>query len=114
MKKVSLFISVIMIIQVLSGSVFAQNDTQIGINNSTYESEIEILTQLGIYDAGTEQDAEVTRAQMAKYLMTLYGLDGLAYSGKDSFPDVYQDNPYAPYIAAGKAMGILKGDGRFY
>ncbi len=114
MKKVSLFISVIMMIQVLSAPIFAQNDTQTGINNSAYESEIGVLIKLGVYDTVTEASAEVTRAQMAKYLMTLYGIDGAAYSSAESFPDVYSDSPYAPYIAAGKSMGILNGDGQFY
>lgn len=114
MKKISLFISVILMIQTLSASVFAQTPDEIGINNAAYDSKIEVLTRLGIYDAGTDAAASVTRAQMAKYLMTLYGINREEYVGVSSFPDVYSENPYAPYIAAGKAIGILNGDGQFY
>ena len=62
MKKISLFISVILMIQTLSASVFAQTPDEIGINNAAYDSKIEVLTRLGIYDAGTDAAASVTRA----------------------------------------------------
>lgn len=114
MKKISLFISVILIIQTLSALVFAQTSDEMGINKAAYDSKIEVLTRLGVYDADTDAEASVTRAQMAKYLMTLYGINGAEYIGVPSFPDVYSENPYAPYIAAGKSIGILNGDGQFY
>ena len=80
------------------------------------EAAVTRLTNLGIlhgYEDGTfRPDSPVTRAEMAKILVTALAVQGP--EGEDSFSDT-ADHWAAPYIGAAAALGLIRGypDGSF-
>ena len=78
----------------------------------TYMAARDLL--IGIDDDLFEPDKELTRGVFAANILKAFGIPQLT-DLSDNFPDVEEDSIYAGYIAAGKALGILKGsDGLFY
>lgn len=121
MKKI--YISLILIIMILTiGNccLAAQFYDTLG---TKYESPTEILYTLGIVNGTSEHvfsaNRAVTRAEMAKLIFSVYGLDDLlvdaAPAGKKPFKDVKESAWYYDYVCAASDMGFINGysDGTF-
>jgi len=85
--------------------------------NSTHEEAIETLVRLGITD-GCNPDLklfcpnhEITRAQLAKFLILALGETPTAGSGPSVFSDVDGDAWYRPYVDRLAELGITSGYG---
>lgn len=85
--------------------------------NSTHEEAIETLVRLGITD-GCNPDLklfcpnrEITRAQLAKFLILAIGETPTAGSGPSVFSDVDADAWYRPYVDRLAELGITTGYG---
>ena len=81
--------------------------------NAWYKNVVEFIAARG-YTVGIDGDKfeptkPLTRGEFTANLMKAYGMRPLDdLSG--NFPDVDENAPYAGYIAAGRALGILQGD----
>jgi len=61
-------------------------------------------------------DAHITRAELVKIAVKVFGFEVPASVAEDPFPDVPKDAWYAPYVKVAKDNGIIGGypDGYFY
>ncbi|MGD9568079.1 MAG: S-layer homology domain-containing protein [Sedimentibacter sp.] len=116
MKKV---LSLVLVIaMVLSSMSFAFASTPTDIADSDYKKAIETLVALGIidgYDDGTYRpEKTITRAELAKILVTALGYGDLVDGAASEFPDTA--NHWAKgYVAIAAGTGLVLGypDGTF-
>ncbi len=121
MKK--FYITFILMIIIISASTACFGAQFYDVLGTKYESPTEILYTLGIVDGTSEHvfsaNRGVTRAEMAKLVFTVYGLDDLivdaAPEGSKPFKDVKDSEWYYDYVCAAADMKIINGysDGTF-
>lgn len=121
MKKI--YITFILIIVMFSASTACFGAQFYDTLGTKYESPTEILYTLGIVDGTSEHvfaaNRGITRAEMAKLVFTVYGLDdsivGTTLEGKKPFKDVKDSEWYYDYVCAAADMKIINGysDGTF-
>lgn len=121
MKK--FYITFILIIVMFSASTACFGAQFYDTLGTKYESPTEILYTLGIINGTSEHvfaaNRGITRAEMAKLVFTVYGLDDLivdaAPEGSKPFKDVKDSEWYYDYVCAAADMKIINGysDGTF-
>lgn len=121
MKK--FYISFILIIVVFSISSICFGAQFYDTLGTKYESPTEILYTLGIVNGTSEHvfsaNREITRAEMAKLVFSVYDLEDWLVdavpSGKKVFKDVKDSAWYYDYVCIANDMGIINGysDGTF-
>lgn len=121
MKK--FYITFILMIIIISASTACFSAQFYDTLGTKYESPTEILYTLGIVDGTSEHvfaaNRGITRAEMAKLVFTVYGLDDLivdaAPEGSKPFKDVKDSEWYYDYVCAAADMKIINGysDGTF-
>ena len=119
MKKVlSIVLSLVMVICMMPVMAFAgTTPTYNDIAGEKCEASVELLTELGVvdgYEDGSYKPAQtVTRAEMAKLIVTALGLNPTA--GTTSFTDMANAQWAVPCVGYAESLGIINGygDGRF-
>lgn len=121
MKK--FYITFILMIIIISASTACFATQFYDVLGTKYESPTEILYTLGIVDGTSEHvfsaNRGVTRAEMAKLVFTVYGLDDLVvYAAPEEskpFKDIKDSEWYYDYVCAAAGMKIINGysDGTF-
>lgn len=114
MKKrlLSCILVLSMLLSVCSFAAIAEDDAQAEDASPKYALEIGFLTTIGLIDSEFDWEANVTKAEMAKYIAGAMhpemdfsqALEGVAFN------DVPATHEYYPYIKACKDLGIVKGD----
>lgn len=97
-------------------SAKAEVDVYSELNETEYQNNIGLLKATGVIPQDAEYDISktVTRGEMIKTAMKLIGLDSSAYSGKQFYSDVDEENPYYSYISEATQIGIISGDGGMF
>ena len=119
MKKVlSIVLSLVMVLCMMPVMAFAATTpTYNDIAGEKCEASVELLTELGVvdgYEDGSYKPAQtVTRAEMAKLIVTALGLNPTA--GTTSFTDMANAQWAVPCVGYAESLGIINGygDGRF-
>ncbi len=119
MKKVlSIVLSLVMVLCMTPAMAFAGTaPTYNDIAGEKCEASVELLTELGVvdgYEDGSYKPAQtVTRAEMAKLIVTALGLNPTA--GTTSFTDMANAQWAVPCVGYAESLGIINGygDGRF-
>ncbi|MDP4011793.1 MAG: S8 family serine peptidase [Candidatus Roizmanbacteria bacterium] len=89
------------------------------INGHWAESFIDNLRLKGVINGKAEgkfePDSQITRAELVKIVVNLYGIDVPASLSEKPFSDVEIGEWYAPYVSAAKTAGLIGGysDGTF-
>ena len=97
-------------------SVNAAEDVYSDLNKTEYQNNIGLLKAVGVLSPDAEYDISktVTRGEMVKTAMELIHVDSNAYSGKQFYTDVDEENPYYPYVCAATQIGIISGEGGMF
>lgn len=116
MKKICFILSIAILLHLPFKCVWASNSSDDFSVDSFGVEQTELMVQLGIYDEDVNSYDAVTRAQAAKYIISLYGIDTdtPVYNTQMTFPDVTDGNEYARYINAAALNGIITGEDGFY
>ena len=115
MKKVlSIVLSIAMVLCMMPAMAFAGTSAAYSdIEGAACEASVELLSELGVvngYSDGTyKPEKEVTRAEMAKLIVTALGLDPQA--GTSSFIDMGAAEWAIPYVGYAQSLGIINGYG---
>lgn len=113
-KLLSCILALSMVLSMVSFAVVAEETTEaVAEPTPKYEMEIGFLTTIGLLDKDFSWNANVTKAEVAKYIATAMHpeidfIDTLANG--QAFNDVYAAHSYYSYIRACKDLGIVKGD----
>lgn len=118
MKKVlSIVLSLVLVICMMPVMAFA------GTNDAAYndiagekcEGAVNVLSALGVvdgYENGTyKPEQTVTRAEMAKLVITALGMDSYATATKSSYSDMALAQWAIPYVEYATNLGIIEGVG---
>ena len=118
MKKVlSIVLSLVLVICMMPVMAFA------GTNDAAYndiagekcEGAVNVLDALGVvdgYENGTyKPEKVVTRAEMAKLIITALGMDSYATATKSSYSDMALAQWAIPYVEYATNLGIIEGVG---
>ena len=114
MKKVlSIVLSIVMVLCMIPAMAFADTATYSDIAGTACEAAVEELSELGVvsgYPDGTYKPAAVvTRAEMAKLIVTALGLNPTA--GTTAFTDMNAASWAIPYVGYAESLGIIEGYG---
>lgn len=115
MKKVlSIVLSLVMVLCMMPVMAFAgSTPTYNDIAGEKCEASVELLTELGVvngYEDGSYKPAQtVTRAEMAKLIVTALGLNPTA--GTTSFTDMANAQWAIPCVGYAESLGIINGYG---
>ena len=122
MKKVlSIVLSLVMVLCLTPAMAFADttNATYSDISGEKCEGAVNVLDALGVidgYEDGTYRpDQVVTRAEMAKLVITALGIDSYATATTSSYSDMQNAQWAIPVVEYATNLGIVEGvgDGRF-
>ena len=93
-------------------SMFSFGTVPVAAAEKPYQHEINFLKNAGILSETFVEGEEVTRGQLAEYVITaLYQhADFSAQTGVEPFIDVPADHTYYSYIMTAKQLGIVNGD----
>lgn len=122
MKKVlSIVLSLVMVICMMPVMAFADttNAAYSDISGEKCEGAVNVLDALGVidgYEDGTYRpDQVVTRAEMAKLIITALGMDSYATATTSSYSDMQNAQWAIPVVEYATNLGIVEGvgNGRF-
>lgn len=112
MKKIICLFTVMCIFSLMVPQTLAENDITNNMENQFVESEeTKILKAIGIYEENLETNKPVTRAEVLKPVLKIYGYDCIGSAETDPFIDVSKDSEYSDYILCAKTLGLISGDG---
>lgn len=114
MKKVlSIVLSLVMVLCMVPTMAFADTAAYSDIAGTDCEASVELLKELGVvdgYEDGTYQpEGTVTRAEMAKLIVTQLGLKPT--SSTTAFTDMAGASWAIPYVGYAESLNIIKGRG---
>jgi len=112
-KSLSLLLAITMVFSMFASVAFAQEQqAQEALDTM---AKFEKLKELGIMqghaDGSAGLDENMTRAQAAVVIVTLFGLDISNLPAAATFSDVLTDHWASPYVEAAAAAGIINGRG---
>ena len=118
MKKVlSIVLSLVMVLCMMPVMAFADstNAAYSDISGEKCEGAVNVLDALGVidgYEDGTYRpDQVVTRAEMAKLVITALGMDSYATATKSSYSDMQNAQWAIPVVEYATNLGIVEGMG---
>ena len=118
MKKVlSIVLSLVMVLCMMPVMAFAatSNATYSDISGEKCEGAVNVLDALGVidgYEDGTYRpDQVVTRAEMAKLIITALGMDSYATATTSSYSDMQNAQWAIPVVEYATNLGIVEGVG---
>lgn len=116
-KSILRYLSLILALAMLCPvSAFAERGLYSEQEKQRYEDHVELLMKLNIIEERMDFTQTVTRAELARVLVSLASGEAAAYKGTDfGFTDVDAKTKYAGYIVMGTQLGYLTGydDGSF-
>jgi len=112
-KSLSLLLAITMVFSMFASVAFAQEQqAQEALDTM---AKFEKLKELGIMqghaDGSAGLDENMTRAQAAVVIVTLFGLDISNLPAAATFSDVLTDHWASPYVESAAAAGIINGRG---
>ena len=118
MKKVlSIVLSLVMVICMMPVMAFAGSNDAVysDIAGEKCEGAVSVLSALGVvdgYENGTyKPEQTVTRAEMAKLVITALGMDSYATATKSSYSDMANAQWAIPVVEYATNLGIIEGVG---
>ena len=118
MKKVlSIVLSLVLVICMMPVMAFAGSNDAVysDIAGEKCEGAVNVLDALGVidgYEEGTyKPEKVVTRAEMAKLIITALGMDSYATATKSSYSDMALAQWAIPYVEYATNLGIIEGVG---
>ena len=118
MKKVlSIVLSLVMVICMMPVMAFAGSNDAVysDIAGEKCEGAVNVLSALGVvdgYENGTyKPEQTVTRAEMAKLVITALGMDSYATATKSSYSDMANAQWAIPVVEYATNLGIIEGVG---
>lgn len=116
-RLISCILSAVLILMSFGAvPAFAANEQDVFTDSDIveYNDNIGFLKAIGVMPADAEYDISrtVTRAEMIKVLMQVFGIPAVSYvEGESPYSDVTEETPEYGYIMAATQKGIVHGDG---
>lgn len=116
-RLISCILSAVLILMSFGAvPAFAANEQDVFTDDDVveYNDNIGFLKAIGVMPADAEYDISrtVTRAEMIKVLMQVFGIPAVSYvEGESPYSDVTAETPEYGYIMAATQKGIVHGDG---